>query len=146
MIHSDSRPAGQHRASSKNTKSKDLNIPLGFSSQRVNVLPDLVIASVSQHRPDDADHVATESTDRLVVGLALGTLAVVVRAGLGYALHVSSHCGIRGTRNSGDTILNYSVSYSERSWVLCSPNSLSSKGGTRMNLLAGAAAACVPPA
>jgi len=65
--------------------------PLGFSSHRVNILSDFIVALVSQHRSDHAHHVVSESADRVVVALALGTLAVVVRGGLGDAADVPCH-------------------------------------------------------
>jgi len=76
---------------------QDPNIPLGLSRGGVDVLPDFVVASVSKHRPDDAHQVASQRPDRLVVSLALGAFAVVVRSRLRYAPDVSGNgCHHRG--------------------------------------------------
>jgi len=59
-------------------KNKALNIPLVFSSHRVDILPWFVVSLIPQHGPDHTDHVSAKGTNSLVVGLALCTLPVVV--------------------------------------------------------------------
>jgi len=52
-----------------------------FKSPHWHHLPEFVIPSVLEHRPDDTHKMATKSTDRLVVFLAFSSFLVVVRLG-----------------------------------------------------------------
>ena len=45
----------KHSETARDVDLQDLNIPLEFSRHRVDILPDLVVALVPQHCPDDTD-------------------------------------------------------------------------------------------